>query len=105
MPLSRRFTPEHPPGESCSFGLDYSFIIPVGVRIESGTLAIFTNTAAPTPADADWTVGPIEVRGRAIYANLSGGVAGTDYQLKFTAVDSAGNVWPRTTLVLCADTS
>lgn len=105
MPLSRRFTPEHPPGESCSFGLDYAFIIPVGVTIVAGSLAIFTNTAAPAPADDDWTVGPIEVRGRAIYANLTGGVLGTDYQLQFTAVDSSGNVWPRTTLVLCANTS
>jgi hypothetical protein len=45
------------------------------------------------------------VRGRALYAMLAGGVAGTDYQLKFTAVDTAGNTWPRTALVLCADTS
>lgn len=105
MPLSRRYTPEHPPGESCSFGLDYSFVIPVGATIESGTIAIFTNTATPVPADSDFTVGPIVVRGRALYAMLSGGVPGTDYQLKFTAVDSSGNVWPRTTLVLCADTS
>lgn len=105
MPLSRRYTPEHPPGESCSFGLDYSFIIPVGAAIQSGSLAIQTNTANPQPADGDWSISPIEVRGRAIYANLSGGVAGTDYQLVWTAVDTSGNVWPRTTLVLCAPTS
>ncbi|HEY4808583.1 MAG TPA: hypothetical protein VIH81_12690 [Roseiarcus sp.] len=105
MPLSRRYNPEHPPGESCSFGLDLSFIIPNGVSIESGTLAILTNTATPTDASSDWTIGPVSVRGRAIYANLSGGVAGTDYQLKWTALDTAGNTWPRTTLVLCADTS
>lgn len=96
MPLSRRYTPEHPPGEVCSFGLDYSFVIPVGVAIASGDLDI-------TPAGM--TVGPIEVRGRAIYATVSGGVSGVDYQFKFTAVDSAGNVWPRTVLCLCADTS
>jgi hypothetical protein len=36
---------------------------------------------------------------------LTGGVSGTDYQIKWTATDSAGNVWPRTALVLCADTS
>ena len=105
MPLSRRFNPEHPPGESCKFGIDFSFIIPVGVSIESGTLAILTNTAAPSDASADWTIGPVVVRGRALYAMLAGGVAGTDYQLKFTAVDTAGNTWPRTALVLCADTS
>lgn len=80
-------------------------MIPVGVGIEQGTLAIFTNTATPQEADADWQIGEVEVRGRAIYAMLSGGVAGTDYQLKWTVVDTNGNVWPRTTLVLCADTS
>jgi len=105
MPISRRYTPEHPPGESCSFGLDYSFVVPVGVGLNSGALAIFTNTANPAPADADWVASPVEVRGRAIYANLSGGVSGTDYQLRWTATDTQGNVWPRTTLVLCAETS
>ena len=105
MPLSRRYTPEHPPGEQCNFGLDYSFILPVGVALASGTLAILTNTAAPIDAAGDWTIGPVMVRGRALYAMLTGGVAGTDYQLKFTAVDTAGNTWPRTALVLCADTS
>jgi hypothetical protein len=105
LPISRRFNPEHPPGESCSFGLDYSFVIPVGQTIEQGSLAIFTNTADPVPADADFTASPVEVRGRAIYATLSGGVSGVDYQLRFTASDTAGNVWPRTCLVLCADTS
>jgi hypothetical protein len=105
MPVTRRYSPEHPPGESCSFGLDFSFVVPVGVGIESGTLAIQTNTAAPVDASADWTIGPVTVRGRALYAMLTGGVAGTDYQLKFTAVDTAGNTWPRTALILCADTS
>lgn len=105
MPLSRRYTPEHPPGESCNFGLDYSFILPVGVALVSGTLAILTNTAAPVDASADWTIGAVMVRGRALYAMLTGGVAGTDYQLKFTAVDTAGRTWPRVALVLCADTS
>ena len=105
MPISRRYSPEHPPSESCSFGLDYSFVIPVGVGIESGTLSIFTNTADPQDASTDWKQGPVTVQGRAIYANLLGGVAGTDYQLRWTATDSQGNVWPRTTLVLCAETS
>lgn len=105
MPISRRYTPEHPPGETCSFGLDFSFVVPVGVGVESGTLTIFKNDAVQTPAAGDWTIGPVTVRGRALYATLSGGVSGTDYQLKWTAVDSQGNAWPRTTLVLCADTS
>lgn len=105
MPISRRYSPEHPPGESCSFGLDLSFVIPVGVGIESGTLQIFTNTADPAAADSDWTKGPVSVRGRAIYANLTGGVSGTDYQFRWGALDTAGNQWVRTALVLCAETS
>lgn len=105
MPLSRRYSPEHPPGESCAFGLDFSPIIPVGVGLSSGALAIFTNTAAPVDASADWTIGAVTVQGRALYAVLSGGVAGTDYKLLWTATDTMGNIWPRSCLVLCAETS
>ena len=105
MPLSRRYNPEHPPGEKCSFGVDLSFIVPPGVGLASGSLAILTNTAAPIDASADWTIGPVTVRGRALYAMLTGGVAGTDYQLKWTAIDTNGNIFPRTTLVLCGETS
>jgi hypothetical protein len=105
MPISRRYTPEHPPGEACNFGLDYSFIIPPGVGISSGALAIFTNTVAPVAADTDWTKGPVTVLGRAVYANLSGGIEGKDYQLRWTATDTNGGIWPRTTLILVAQTS
>lgn len=105
MALSRRYSPEHPPGESCVFGLDFSAVIPPGVGVTSGTLAIMTNTAVPADASANWTVGPVEVRGRVLYATLKGGVAGTDYQLLWTAIDSDGHVWPRTALCLCAPTS
>lgn len=105
MPLSRRYTPEFSPGESCNIGLDFSYIIPPGVGITAGALAIFTNTASPQPADADFTIGPVMVQGRALYAMLSGGVLGTDYQLHWNAIDSEGNVWPRTALMLCAYTS
>ena len=105
MPLTRRYTPEHPPGESCLFGLDYSFVIPPGVGISEGSLSIFTNVVPPVAADADWTKGAVTIRGRAVYAQLSGGVEGKDYQLRWSCTDTAGNVWPRTTLVLCAQTS
>ena len=104
MPLSRRYTPEHPPGESCVFGLDFSAVIPVGVGIGSGTLSILTNTATPAN-DKSWTIGPVGVRGRVLYATLTGGVSGTDYQLQWEAIDTDGNIWPRTCLCLCAPTS
>jgi hypothetical protein len=105
MPLTRRYTPEHPPGESCNFGLDYSFVLPKGVGITAGSLSIWSNTVAPAPADSDWTAGPVAIQGRVIYATLTGGIEGKDYQLRWNCTDSRGNTWPRTTLVLCAQTS
>jgi hypothetical protein len=105
MPLSRRYTPEHPAGESCLFGLDFSYVIPVGVGILSGQLDIFTNVVPPVVADTDWTKGTVSVQGRVLYATLSGGVSGTDYLLRWTATDTDGNVWPRTGMILVADTS
>jgi hypothetical protein len=104
MPLSRRYSPEWAPGEQASIGIDFSFVIPPGVGISSGALAIFTNSAAPV-SSSDFTIGPVTVQGRVIYASLSGGVAGTDYQLRWSAADTSGNVWPRTALLLCALTS
>jgi len=101
----KRYYPDHPSTELCYFGLDFSCVIPYGVGIVSGTLEIFTNASPPVAADGDWTAQPVEVRGRAIYALLTGGVTGTDYQLRFTATDSMGSVWPRTALILCAETS
>lgn len=104
MPVSRRYTPEHPPGESCLFGLDFAPLIPPGVGIKSGTLTVQTNTQPPAPT-ADLQAGPIQVRDRTLYATLSGGKSGTDYLLTWTATDTEGNVWPRTAAVLCAPTS
>ena len=104
MPLSRRYTPEFPAGESSIVGMDFSYVIPPGVGIQSGTLDIFTNVATPA-ASSDFQVGDVTIRGRVLYAQVSGGVDGTDYQLRWSATDSSGNVWPRTALLLCAQTS
>ena len=101
----QRYLPVHPPTESCDFGFDFSMVVPFGVGLTGGSLSIFTNLAVPVAADADWVKGPVAVRGRAVYALLSGGVGGTDYQLRWTVTDTAGNVWPRTALVLCGPTS
>ena len=105
MPLSRRYTPEHPPGESCLFGMDYSFVLPPGVGIAAGSIDILTNTNPPMPAAFQWNIGPVQTRGRAIYCQLSGGMEGIDYQIRWTATDTKGNVWPRVALVICAQTS
>ena len=102
--LTRRYLPSHPVGESCSFGYDFSSIIPLGLGISSGRLDIFQNVVPPV-SSSDWAIGAVTVRGRALYASLSGGVDATDYQLVWTAVDTQGNIWPRTALVLCAATA
>jgi len=104
MPLSRRYSPEFAPGESCLIGMDFSYVIPPGIGIQSGALAIFTNVASPL-ASTDFTVGQVTIRGRVLYAALSGGVDGKDYQLRWSATDTSGNVFPRTALLLCAQTS
>ena len=105
MPLSRRYSPEHPPLESCVFGIDFSAILPVGISIAGGQLDIFKNVTPYAAADSDWTKGPIYNVGRVLCCNLTGGVEGTDYQLRWQMSDTAGNVWYRTGLVLCAQTS
>jgi hypothetical protein len=113
MPMSRRYTPEKPPGEICLFGMDYSFVLPPGVGISSGTVAIETNTVPPQYA-LDWTIAgapsasaavPAQVDGRALYAMLGGGTVGKDYLIHWVAYDTLGQVWPRTALVLVAQTS
>jgi hypothetical protein len=85
--------------------MDFSYVIPKGVGIASGALAIKHNKVPPTDATADWTLGQVQVRDRVLYATLAGGVDGSDYQLIWTATDTDGNIWPRTGLVLCAATS
>jgi hypothetical protein len=105
MGLSRRYEPEHAPGEICAFGMDFSPILAPGVGLSSGSLTVFSNVAVPVDARADWQIGTVGVWGRVVYAVLSGGVEGRDYQLRWVAMDTDGNVWPRTALVLCAATS
>jgi hypothetical protein len=105
MPLSRRYTPEIPPDEKCNIGMDFSPVIPVGVGITDGSLSIWYNTQIPTAADSDWTVTAVTVLGRVLYCNITGGVQGKDYQFRWVANDTRGNIWPRTALGLCSLTS
>lgn len=106
MPLTRRYTPEIPPGEQSLIGMDFSYVIPPGVGITSGTVALFTNVATPA-ASTDMTLGAVTVRGRTLYAQITALAAalGNDYQVRWQATDSQGNIWPRTGLLLCAQTS
>lgn len=104
MPLSRRYTPEHAPGDAYTYGMDFSYLIPPGVGIKAASLAVYLNTVAPVPTN-DFTVGAVSAVGRIAYARLAGGVDGTDYQIRWQATDTDNNIWNRTALVLCAETS
>lgn len=105
MPLSRRYTPEHPPGEVCRFGMDFSFLVPPGVGLVSGRVELWTNTPGDVQPSNDWVIGPVHIEGRTVFAELTGGIEGTDYQVRWTVTDTRGNTWPRTAVVLCAQTS
>lgn len=105
MPLSRRYTPEKPPDEICRFGMDYGFLIPPGVGIASGSVSVWTNTPGDVQPSSDWVVGPVDWEGRTVFATFTGGIEGTDYQIRWVVTDTHGNVWPRTGLILCAQTS
>ena len=104
MPLSRRHSPEHAPGDNLIYGLGLRYLIPRGVGIASSSLAIFTNTVAPV-VSSDFTITQLPPRGRAAYARLAGGVSGTDYQLRWQVTDTQGNVYNRTVMLLCGETS
>lgn len=104
MPVSRRYIPEHPPGDSATYGMSYDVVFPRDVGITSGSLAIFTNVASPA-LSTDFSIGAVQVQGRALYASLVGGVSGTDYQLRWTANGTDGSIATRTALILCAQTS
>lgn len=101
----KRYQPSFAPSEACNVGMDFSFIVPFGVGLTGGALTIMTNVANPVPVPGDFVVSPVTVLGRAIYAMVSGGVRGTDYQFHWTAFDANGDEWPRAALMLCAWTS
>jgi hypothetical protein len=85
--------------------MDFSFVLPPGVGITAGSLEQWTNTPGNVQQTSDLTLGAVEVRGRAVYAQVTGGIEGTDYQLRWQITDTAGNTWERTGLILCAQTS
>lgn len=104
--LSRRYA-AHPPGETCYFGMDFSTVLPRTSAISAASVLVFTNTFVTAPVESPaWTVGPVKVAGgRRVFALFSGGVEGTDYQVRWTIADQVGNVFIRTAMVLVAQTS
>jgi hypothetical protein len=122
MPLSRRYMPEWPPGEKCSIGMSFEYVVPPGVSITFGSLFILLNSPVITDKSTDFTsstyVPPnpatgdtaglftATVSGRTVYIpDLKGGIAGTDYQFDWEIETSDGNQMLRTALLLCAPTS
>lgn len=105
MPLSRRYSPEKSPRENCLVGMDFSFVLPKGVGISSAGVEVWTNTPGDVQPTADISTGPVYVRGRAVYSRMTGGIEGTDYQVRWTVTDTQGNTFERTGLMLCAQTS
>lgn len=103
MPLTKRYMPEHPAGDSTTFGFSFDGLFPKGVGI-TAELAVYTNMASPEKSD-DFAIGPVGVQGRTVYATLGGGVSGQDYQLRWTATGTDKTVVTRTALILCAQTS
>src|SRR5215472_4922438 len=101
MSLNNRYTPSHPQGDNQMYALDFSNLLPPGVGIATGSLAIEYNTVPPTP-QSDWTLGPPSVVGRRVYCQCEGGLAAKDYRLTWTVVDSLANQWSRACLLLCA---
>jgi hypothetical protein len=47
----------------------------------------------------------VAVRGRKVYAVVSGGDPGVDYQFRWSVTDTHGYQWTRTGLMLCGETS
>ena len=86
--------------------MDYSNVIPPGVGIDIGECGAWTNNANPVPTTL-LTVGDVSIVGRTLIAFIesSNAAEGIDFQIRWIAFDSEGGVWPRTALVLCAQTS
>ena len=108
MSLSRRYTPELNPSESCLIGMSYEYIIPPGVGIKSGFVAALFNQVVSGAVPSDiLTFGPIQIRGRVLYAQITATAFTNafDFQIEWIAYDTQGNVWPRVGLLLCSPTS
>ena len=106
MSLNNRYEPSHPAGQNILYGLDFANILPDGVTIATpgSSVSVQLNTVPPTNT-TDLNPSVDSITGRRIYVRLQGGTAGTDYRVNFQALDSLGNSWLRTVLLLCAATS
>lgn len=108
MPLTRRYTPEIHPSESSVIGMSFEYVIPPGVGITTAGVFILYNQVDVSPPDTSIIeTGPVQIRGRVVYAPITAHAAasGLDFQLQWLAIDTQGNTWFRTALLLCSVTS
>lgn len=109
MPLTRRYTPEIHPGESCVIGMSYEYVIPPGVGIATGEVFAFFNqqTQAGAVPSSILFLGPVSIRGRILACDIIAQPEANalDFQIQWIATDTNGDVWPRTALLLCSVTS
>lgn len=103
MAVTRRYH-SWPPGEAAYVGMDFSDLLPPGTALATGQVTIVINSN-PTQPQTDFTISPVQLQNRQAWAQLQGGNAGTDYQVRWTVGDSRQNVWNRTALLLCAESS
>lgn len=104
MAVSQRYKPSHPAGQSAVYAVDFSNILPPGVGLSQPAIQFFTNTTPPGIATGITSSGG-GFRGRMAWITIAGGVAGTDYLIQWTLIDSQNNTWIVTVLLMCAATS
>jgi hypothetical protein len=108
MPLTRRYTPEIHPSESSVIGMSFEYVIPPGVGITFGDLFILYNQLVVSPPPTSVIeFSPVSIRGRILYTKITAHAeaSGLDFQLQWLAIDTQGNTWFRTALLLCSVTS
>lgn len=104
MAISQRYKPSHPAGQSAVYAIDFSNMLPPGTGLSQPSIQFFTNTVPPGIATGITASGG-GFRGRMAWITINGGIAGQDYLVQWTLIDSQGSTWIISALLLCAATS
>jgi hypothetical protein len=100
-----RYSPSIPVNEAYEIWMDFSQVIPRHVGIATAWVGAWTNTVTPQTT-TDFVFGTVEiVDGRQVRASITGGKDSDDYQIRWTVTDTRGNVFVRTALLLCSNTT
>lgn len=109
MAVTRRYQPSHPKGQTATYGMDLSPMLPPGTLVRLVSVSIQTNTAPPG-TDANVMVTGSGVLGRRVWVTIEGGTQGQDYLITWfiggdVAAGEFNNNWIISALLLCAATS